>query len=147
MLDAECKGGPLDGVGASPSLQSLVTAAMRVEAMLGWSSVWRRRDRDLNLPIVLRLTACMQPSCFGATKIMGPRLERTMRIRVLVLISTVMVLSLSACAGSRGGSIPYNSASFGAPDVSSLLGASREYHLGPGDVLTIKVFGVEKSLW
>ena len=69
--------------------------------------------------------------------------ENAMRIKALVLLSAVTALLLSGCAGSRGGSIPYNSASFGAADASSLIGASREYHLGPGDVLTIKVFGVD----
>lgn len=53
-----------------------------------------------------------------------------------------LVLLLSACAGGRGGSIPYNVSNFGTPDAPKLVAANDAYKLAPLDTITVKVFGV-----
>jgi polysaccharide export outer membrane protein len=59
----------------------------------------------------------------------------------LVLITLALVLS--ACSGTRGGSIGYNPTHFGAPDAPPLAETSTEYHLAAGDTVTVHVFNVD----
>lgn len=51
--------------------------------------------------------------------------------------------ALAGCTDTRGGSIPYNVSSFGAPDTPSPAAIDATYKIAPMDVLTIKVFGMD----
>lgn len=51
-------------------------------------------------------------------------------------------LALSACASSRGGSIPYDVADFGTPDPISSTTLDENYQIAPLDTLKINVFQV-----
>lgn len=53
-----------------------------------------------------------------------------------------MALALAACAGTRGGSIPYNVSNFGMPDAPKPIVADEGYKLAPLDVVTINVYQV-----
>ena len=59
--------------------------------------------------------------------------------RVLV---AALALMLSACAATRGGSIPYNQAGFGAPDAPRVAAVDDAYKLAPLDTITVTVFQV-----
>lgn len=67
-------------------------------------------------------------------------MTRSGSIGRVMMIGSVMLLS--ACAGARGGSIPYNVSNFGAPDAPKLVAANDAYKLAPLDTVTVKVFGV-----
>jgi polysaccharide export outer membrane protein len=54
--------------------------------------------------------------------------------------SFAAAISLAGCADSRGGPIPYNVASFGAPDAPELVPLEAGYKIAPMDILTVKVF-------
>lgn len=49
---------------------------------------------------------------------------------------------LTACAGSRGGPIPYNVQSFGEPDSPVAATLGEDYRIAPMDTLKISVFQV-----
>ena len=49
---------------------------------------------------------------------------------------------LAACSGTRGGSIPYNTANFGVPDAPKVSAVDDTYKLAPLDTVTITVFQV-----
>jgi len=51
-------------------------------------------------------------------------------------------LLVSACAGTRGGPVPYDVADFKAPDPPKFVEQTLDYRIGPGDVLAISVFKV-----
>lgn len=51
-------------------------------------------------------------------------------------------LAITACAGTRGGSIPYNVSNFGAPDAPAPIIADEGYKLAPLDVVAINVYQV-----
>ena len=53
-----------------------------------------------------------------------------------------LALALSACAGGRGGSIPYDVADFGAPDAPQVVSADSVYKLAPLDTISVLVFNV-----
>jgi polysaccharide export outer membrane protein len=54
-----------------------------------------------------------------------------------------LLVSLAACAGTRGGPIPYNTTNFGAPDQASPTQPLEEdYKISPLDTLHIAVFQV-----
>lgn len=53
-----------------------------------------------------------------------------------------LVLVLSGCASTRGGSIPYDVADFGEPDSISTMTLDEDYQIAPLDKLTINVFQV-----
>lgn len=64
--------------------------------------------------------------------------------RFLGLASLLGAASLlSACAGTRGGPIPYDVAAFGAPDVPQAATVEDDYRIAPLDKLRISVFQVE----
>ncbi len=48
--------------------------------------------------------------------------------------------SLAGCADSRGGPIPYNVGSFGAPDAPTVAPLEQNYRIAPLDTLSIRVF-------
>jgi polysaccharide export outer membrane protein len=54
----------------------------------------------------------------------------------------ITVLALAGCADTRGGSIPYDVSSFGAPDAPSTAAVDTTYKIAPMDTLTIRVFGM-----
>lgn len=58
-----------------------------------------------------------------------------------VLVAT-LALMLSACAATRGGSIPYNQANFGAPDAPRVSTVDDTYKLAPLDTVSVTVFQV-----
>jgi polysaccharide biosynthesis/export protein len=49
---------------------------------------------------------------------------------------------LAGCASSRGGSIPYEVASFGAPDQPDTATVDQDYRIAPLDTLRVNVFQV-----
>lgn len=66
----------------------------------------------------------------------GPRCAAT---RVCILVAFT---ALTACAGTRGGPIPYDMENFGAPDRPVPLTLEDNYRIGPMDTLGITVFQV-----
>lgn len=50
--------------------------------------------------------------------------------------------ALSACADTRGGSIPYNVSNFGTPDSPAAAMIDPTYKIAPMDTLTVRVFGM-----
>jgi polysaccharide export outer membrane protein len=52
------------------------------------------------------------------------------------------VAALSACADTRGGSIPYNVSNFGTPDSPAAAMVDPTYKIAPMDTLTVRVFGM-----
>ncbi len=61
----------------------------------------------------------------------------------LCFAALAMALAVSGCANKRGGSIPYGVADFAEADPLGPAVLSEDYHLAPGDKLTITVFRVE----
>ena len=52
----------------------------------------------------------------------------------------LVLLSLAGCADKRGGPIPYNVGTFGAPDAPTVVPLEQGYRIAPLDTLSIKVF-------
>lgn len=52
------------------------------------------------------------------------------------------LLFLSGCA-THGGKIAYDPTNFGAPDKIAIPSRSADYHLGAGDIITLRVFKVD----
>lgn len=50
------------------------------------------------------------------------------------------MLALAGCADRRGGPIPYDVKTFGAPDAPTVVPLEQGYRIAPLDTLTIKVF-------
>ena len=55
-------------------------------------------------------------------------------------MSAVALLSLAGCADKRGGPIPYDVGTFGAPDAPTVVPLEQGYRIAPLDTLTVKVF-------
>ena len=75
----------------------------------------------------------------------APILAAPRAVRLLVLAAALLAtLLLGACAGSRGGNIPYHppAATFGAPDSPGLAALEENYKISPLDKLKINVFQV-----
>lgn len=53
-----------------------------------------------------------------------------------------MVIMISGCA-THGGKIAYDQSNFGAPDKIAVPQRSADYHLGVGDVVTLRVYKVD----
>jgi len=51
--------------------------------------------------------------------------------------------ALVGCAETRGGNIPYDVSTFGAPDPPSVVALDAGYKIAPMDTLSIRVFGME----
>jgi polysaccharide export outer membrane protein len=58
-------------------------------------------------------------------------------------VAAAAALSLSACVGGRGGSVPYEPTGFVAPDAQAQPVASADQPIGALDTLNINVFQVE----
>jgi polysaccharide export outer membrane protein len=63
---------------------------------------------------------------------------RDLSIAAVALAAT----ALAGCADTRGGPIPYNVSSFGAPDKTTVTPLEEGYTIAPMDTLTIRVFGM-----
>ncbi|MEO8373789.1 MAG: polysaccharide biosynthesis/export family protein, partial [Sphingomonas bacterium] len=63
------------------------------------------------------------------------------RLRTMVVALLVPVL-LAACAGGRGGSVPYEVKNFGQPDAPVAAGPDVEYRIGTLDQLGVVVYRV-----
>lgn len=65
-------------------------------------------------------------------------------LRRVALFATTLAgaAALSACAGTRGGPIPYDVQNFGQPDSPALQTVSADYKIAPADTLRISVFQV-----
>jgi polysaccharide export outer membrane protein len=61
-------------------------------------------------------------------------------MKFLALPVALVSLSLAGCADRRGGPIPYNVGTFGAPDAPTVVPLEQGYRIAPLDTLTIKVF-------
>lgn len=59
--------------------------------------------------------------------------------RVATIAATAM-LALTGCADKRGGPIPYDVKTFGAPDAPTVVPLEQGYRIAPLDTLSIKVF-------
>lgn len=57
-----------------------------------------------------------------------------------MVLAGLAFLAASGCADRRGGPIPYNVQSFGAPDAPTVLTLEQDYRIAPLDTLTVKVF-------
>lgn len=62
-----------------------------------------------------------------------------------ISLSRLAVLAMAAaglagCTDSRGGPIPYNVESFGAPDAPTVVPLEQNYRIAPLDTLSIRVF-------
>ena len=56
------------------------------------------------------------------------------------LCAGLAMLALAGCADKRGGPIPYDVKSFGAPDAPTVVPLEQGYRIAPLDTLAIKVF-------
>lgn len=56
------------------------------------------------------------------------------------IVAAAMLLSLAGCADKRGGPIPYDVGTFGAPDAPTVVPLEQGYRIAPLDTLSIKVF-------
>lgn len=55
-------------------------------------------------------------------------------------LAIIAIVLLAACADKRGGPIPYNVESFGAPDAPKVVPLEQNYRIAPLDVLSVRVF-------
>jgi len=68
-------------------------------------------------------------------------IQRNFRAACMAVFA-VSLLALAGCAGGRGGTVPYEPANFGAPDVESLAVPASQQRLGPLDKVRVTVFQV-----
>ena len=52
-------------------------------------------------------------------------------------------MALAGCAGTRSNTLSYNPTTFQAPDPVPVALLTTQYHLGVGDVVTVRVFNVD----
>ena len=64
---------------------------------------------------------------------------RIARSRILLIAGLALSL-LGGCAEKRGGPIPYDVKTFGAPDAPTVVPIEQGYRIAPLDTLTVKVF-------
>ncbi len=58
----------------------------------------------------------------------------------VAILAGMAVLALTGCADKRGGPIPYDVKTFGAPDAPTVVPLEQGYRIAPLDTLSIKVF-------
>ncbi len=61
-------------------------------------------------------------------------------MRIIGLSAGLGLLPLAGCADRRGGPIPYNVGTFGAPDAPTVVPLEQGYRIAPLDTLSVKVF-------
>jgi len=65
----------------------------------------------------------------------------TLRTAFRVLIGTLMLIAVAACASTRGGPIAYDDAGkFKAPDAPSVATLESNYRISPMDTVSVKIF-------
>ena len=57
-----------------------------------------------------------------------------------LILAALAMLALSACAGGRGGPIPYEVKNFGTPDAPAVASIDEDYRIAPLDTLAIDVY-------
>jgi polysaccharide export outer membrane protein len=57
-----------------------------------------------------------------------------------LVLAGLGLLLVAGCADKRGGPIPYNVQTFGAPDAPTVLTLEQGYRIAPLDTLTVKIF-------
>lgn len=68
------------------------------------------------------------------------RTKSSSPLKVHLVAGLVAAVMLSGCADKRGGPIPYDVATFGAPDRPAVASLDQDYRIAPLDTLTVKVF-------
>ena len=58
----------------------------------------------------------------------------------LIAVAMLAPVALASCGDKRGGPIPYDVATFGAPDRPPVASLDQDYRIAPLDTLTVKVF-------
>lgn len=61
-------------------------------------------------------------------------------MRIIGLCAGLALLPLAGCADQRGGPIPYDVKTFGAPDAPTVVPLEQGYRIAPLDTLSVKVF-------
>jgi polysaccharide export outer membrane protein len=74
-------------------------------------------------------------------RIIRVMIDRARNVRMLAV--PALALAIVACSSSRGGSISYDVADFGAPDPLSATVLDESYQIAPLDTLRINVFQVD----
>ena len=87
---------------------------------------WRIFGYFLRLGIVVSIDPNRSRFAQGLPAVMVPMLA--------------VAVSLAGCVDKRGGPIPYNVASFGAPDSPTVVPLETGYKIAPMDMLSVKVF-------
>ena len=59
---------------------------------------------------------------------------------ILLLYALALSAAVAGCAEKRGGPIPYDVKTFGAPDAPTVVPLEQGYRIAPLDTLTVKVF-------
>jgi polysaccharide biosynthesis/export protein len=62
--------------------------------------------------------------------------------RIHSAVGILLLAILAACAGTRGGPIPYNVQNFGPPDTGAIQTVEADYKLAPMDTVRVSVFQV-----
>jgi polysaccharide export outer membrane protein len=75
-----------------------------------------------------------------ARNMINYRTKHSSRLRLHVVAGLAVAVTLSGCADKRGGPIPYDVATFGAPDRPAVASLDQDYRIAPLDTLTVKVF-------
>lgn len=57
-----------------------------------------------------------------------------------LVLAGLALIATPGCADRRGGPIPYNVQTFGAPDAPTVLTLEQGYRIAPLDTLTVKIF-------
>lgn len=69
-------------------------------------------------------------------------MRRTVRTKSLLVIA-IAAMALNACTTNRrGGPVSYDTKGFGAPEALPLSSESTQYHIAPGDTLSVFVYQV-----
>lgn len=61
-------------------------------------------------------------------------------MRIIGICAGLALLPLAGCADKRGGPIPYDVKTFGAPDAPTVVPLEQGYRIAPLDTLSVKVF-------
>ena len=64
----------------------------------------------------------------------------------IALAAGVSLLMVAGCADKRGGPIPYDVKTFGAPDAPIVVPLEQGYRIAPLDTLSVKVFKMPRHL-
>lgn len=83
----------------------------------------------------MRYEKCVIRSRFSDSK------EDQLRLGLWLIAASVVLLT--GCGASRDTRMSYNPSSFSAPDEVEIVNSLATYRMGPGDVLTVTVFGVD----